>query len=78
MFSYRHLYGFDRPVIVQYLSWIGGLFPSNNTEIPPFLPFPVRIMIADFAGADKEICRPFQPCRILFRILSCYLCSENV
>ena len=23
---YRHLYGFDRPVIVQYLSWIGGLF----------------------------------------------------
>ena len=21
---YRHLYGFDRPVIVQYLSWIGG------------------------------------------------------
>ena len=22
---YRHLYGFDRPVIVQYLSWIGGL-----------------------------------------------------
>ena len=23
---YTHLYGFDRPVIVQYLSWIGGLF----------------------------------------------------
>lgn len=23
---YRHLYGFDRPVIVQYFSWIGGLF----------------------------------------------------
>ena len=23
---YRLLYGFDRPVIVQYLSWIGGLF----------------------------------------------------
>ena len=23
---YTHLYGYDRPVIVQYLSWIGGLF----------------------------------------------------
>ena len=26
---YRHLYGFDRPVIVQYLSWIGGLFQGT-------------------------------------------------
>ena len=34
---YRHLYGFDRPVIVQYLSWIGGLFRGTMGQSISYL-----------------------------------------